>query len=202
MILDELPYAADADSAMLSALQNARDQYFQKSETVIAFCGSHVHVMETLFSKQSPLFGRITAQWHIEPLPLPSLAEFFPKWNASDCIGRYAIVGGIPAYLNLLDPDLDLIGNIRGVIMSPGSMFMAEPAFLLHDGVREPASYLFILKAIGTGAHTLTEISNRAFLPSTSVNFYLQTYRISRRIASIGSTGATRKSSAPTSRAA
>jgi uncharacterized protein len=35
LILDELPYAADADSAMLSALQYAWDQYFQKSEMVI-----------------------------------------------------------------------------------------------------------------------------------------------------------------------
>jgi AAA+ ATPase superfamily predicted ATPase len=70
---------------------------------------------------------------------------------------------------------LDLIDNIRGVIMSPGSTFMAEPAFLLYDEVREPASYLSILKAIGSGAHTLTEIGDRAFLPGTSVNFYLQT---------------------------
>jgi len=175
LILDELPYAADADPAMLSALQNAWDQHFQKSEIIIALCGSHVHVMETLFSKQSPLFGRITAQWHLEPLPFSSLAEFFPKWDASERVAVYALVGGIPAYLNWLDPDLDLIGNIRGVIMSPGSTFLAEPAFLLYDEVREPASYLSILKAIGSGAHTLAEISNRAFIPSTSVNFYLQT---------------------------
>jgi uncharacterized protein len=175
LILDEFPHAAASDSAMLSALQNAWDQYFQKSETVIALSGSHVHVMETLFSKQSPLFGRINAQWHLEPLPFSSLTEFFPKWDASERVAIYAIVGGIPAYLNWLDPDLDLIGNIHRVIMSPGSTFMAEPAFLLYDEVREPASYLSILKAIGSGAHTLTEISNRAFIPSTSVNFYLQT---------------------------
>lgn len=175
LILDELPYAAHADSAMLSALQNAWDQHFQKSKIIIALCGSHVHVMETLFSKQSPLFGRITAQWHLEPLPFSSLTEFFPKWDPTERVAAYAIVGGIPAYLNWLDPELDLIGNIRRVIMSPGSTFMAEPAFLLYDEVREPASYLSILKAIGSGAHTLTEISNRAFLPSTSVNFYLRT---------------------------
>ena len=74
LILDELPYAAEADSAMLSALQNAWDQHFQKSETVVALCGSHGHVLETLLSKQFPLFGRITAQWHFEPLLFSSLA--------------------------------------------------------------------------------------------------------------------------------
>jgi AAA+ ATPase superfamily predicted ATPase len=85
------------------------------------------------------------------------------------------MVGGIPAYLNWFDPDLDLIDNIRQTILSPGSMFLAEPAFLLYDEVREPNSYLSILKAIGGDAHTLTEIGERAFIPSTSVTFYLNT---------------------------
>jgi len=175
LILDELPYAADADSAMLSSLQYAWDQHFQKSEIVMVLCGSHVRVMETLFARQSPLFGRMTAQWHLEPLPFSSLAEFFPKWDADERVAAYAILGGIPAYLNWLDPDLDLIGNIRQIMLNPGSMFLAEPAFLLYDEVREPNSYLAILKAIGSGAHTNTEISDRAFIPSTSVNFYLNT---------------------------
>jgi len=175
LILDELPYIADADPATLSSLQNAWDQHFQKSEIAIILCGSHVRVMETLMSRQSPLFGRMTAQWHLEPLPFFSLSEFFPTWDADARVAGYAILGGIPAYLNWLDPDLDLISNIRQVILNPGSMFLAEPAFLLYDEVREPSSYMAILKAIGGGAHTLTEISERAFIPTASVNFYLNT---------------------------
>lgn len=175
IILDELPYMADADSAMLSALQYAWDQHFQKSEILIVLCGSHVRIMETLFRRQSPLFGRLTAQWHLNPLPFSSLREFFPKWNAESRTAAYAILGGIPAYLRWLEPDLDLVGNLRQVILHPGSMFLAEPAFLLYEEVREPSSYLAVLKAIGSGAHTLTEIGERAFIPSTSLTFYLNT---------------------------
>jgi AAA+ ATPase superfamily predicted ATPase len=175
LILDEVPYTVEADPAMLSALQSAWDQHFQKSEIVIALCGSHGRVMETLLSGQSPLFGRMTAQWHLEPLPFSALAEFFPKWDPDARVAAYAMVGGIPAYLNWFDPDLDLIGNIRQTILSPGSMFLAEPAFLLYDEVHEPNNYLSILKAIGSGAHTLTEIGERAFIPSTSLSFYLNT---------------------------
>ncbi len=175
LILDEIPYAAESDPAMLSSLQYAWDQHFQKSEVVLVLCGSQVRVMEKIFSEQSPLFGRLTAQWHLEPLPFSALAEFFPKWDADARVAAYAMVGGIPAYLNWFDPDQDLIGNIRQTILSPGSMFLAEPAFLLYDEVREPNSYLSILKAIGGGAHTLTEIGERAFIPSTSLTFYLNT---------------------------
>jgi AAA+ ATPase superfamily predicted ATPase len=93
LILDEIPYAAEADPVMLSALQYAWDQHFQKSEVVLVLCGSQVRVMEKLFSEQSPLFGRLTAQWHLEPLPFSALAEFFPKWDADARFAAYAMVG-------------------------------------------------------------------------------------------------------------
>ena len=175
LILDELPYAAESDPGMLSALQHAWDQYFQHSNLIIVLCGSHVRVMETLLSRQSPLFGRMTAQWHLEPLPFSSLCEFFPKWDAAERVATYAIVGGIPAYLNWFNPSQSLVENIRNVVLAPGGMFLAEPAFLLYDEVRELKNYLAVLKALGAGHHTLSEIGGHAFLPSTSANAYLST---------------------------
>lgn len=175
LILDELPYAAEADSAMLSALQHAWDQHFQSSNLIIILCGSHVRVMETLLSRQSPLFGRMTAQWHLEPLSFSSLKEFFPSWTADERVAIYAIVGGIPAYLKWLNPSYSLVENIRQVILSPGGMFLSEPAFLLYDEVRELKNYMAVLKAIGNGKHALNEISNHSFLASTAVNAYLST---------------------------
>jgi AAA+ ATPase superfamily predicted ATPase len=62
VILDELPSAAESDSAMLSALQYAWDIYFQHAQPIIVLCGSHVRVMESLLYQQSPLFGRMTGQ--------------------------------------------------------------------------------------------------------------------------------------------
>ncbi|MBM3181332.1 MAG: ATP-binding protein [Chloroflexi bacterium] len=175
LILDELPYAAESDSAMLSALQHAWDQYFQHSNLIIVICGSHVRIMETLLSRQSPLFGRMTAQWHLEPLPFSSLQEFFPNWDAAERVAAYAIVGGIPAYLKWFNAKQSLVENIRNVVLAPGGMFLAEPAFLLYDEVRELKNYLAVLKAIGAGNHTLNKIGEHAFLPGTAVNAYLST---------------------------
>ena len=55
--------------------------------------------METLLSRQSPLFGRMTGQWRLLPFSFASLKEFFPRWSAEERLTVYAIVGGIPAYL-------------------------------------------------------------------------------------------------------
>jgi len=173
IILDEFTYAAESDPAMLSSLQHAWDQRFKASQLVIVLCGSHVHAMEMLLTRQSPLFGRLTGQWHLQPLPFASLPEFLPGWSAEERVAAYAVVGGVPAYLEWLDPDRSLSDNIRNVILAPGSMFVAEPAFLLYDEVREPRTHLAILKAIGTGHHTLAEIANAALVGKTHLSSYL-----------------------------
>ena len=173
LIIDELPYAAHADSALLSSLQHAWDRYFENSQLILILCGSQMRVMETLQFHQSPLFGRFTAQWHLKPLPFRSLEQFFPTWSIEERVALYAIVGGIPAYLNWLHPEQTLVENIRDVILSPGSLFIAEPTFLLYDEVNEPQTYLSILKAIGMGNHTLSDISNYALIGKTHLSAYL-----------------------------
>ena len=186
LILDELPYAAEADPAMLSALQHAWDHHFKNSNLILVLCGSQVHTMETLLSHQSPLFGRMTGQWHLQPLTFSSLREFLPDWSVEERVAAYAMVGGIPAYLEWLDPKQNLTQNMREVMLSPGSMFVAEPTFLLYDEVREPNIYLAIIKAIGEGAHTLNDISNASLVGKAHLSSYLtrlqELYLVERRL--------------------
>ncbi len=186
VILDELPYVTEADPSALSALQNAWDQYFQRSNISIVLCGSQVRVMEGLRNHQSPLFGRMTAQWHLMPLPFSALAEFFPNWSVEERVALYAIVGGVPAYLRWLDPSISLTKNLRQIMLDSGNMFLAEPSFLLNDEVREPGNYRSIIQAIGEGHHTVNDISNRTLIPRTSLMVYLQTlqdiYLVERRL--------------------
>ncbi len=173
LILDEIPYAAEADPSALSALQHAWDQFFQESSAVLILCGSQVKTMETLQSRQSPLFGRMTGQWYLQPLAFSQLKPFFPNWSAPERVALHAIVGGVPAYLRWLDETVGLEANLRNVILAEGSMFMAEPALLLYDEVREPQSYLAVLKAIGSGHHTLSAISNATLLPTSRLSVHL-----------------------------
>ena len=186
LVLDELPYAAESDPAMLSALQHAWDHHFKDSNLILVLCGSQVHTMETLMSRQSPLFGRMTGQWHLHPLSFASLREFLPSWSAEERVAGYAMVGGVPAYLEWLDPQRSLTQNIHDVMLAPGSMFVAEPAFLLYDEVREPNVYLAVVKAIGQGAHTLNDISNASLIDKAHLSAYLarlqELYLVERRL--------------------
>src|SRR5262245_34861962 len=173
LILDELPYAAESDTAMLSSLQHAWDRHFQHSQTVIVICGSHVRTMELLFGRQSPLFGRMTGQWRLLPLPFGTLNQFLPTWSPEELVAAYAIVGGVPAYLVWLDPAQTLVENIKQVMLAPGSLVLAEAMFLLQDEVRELRNYLASLQAIGGGAHSLSEIANASMISTIHLSSYL-----------------------------
>lgn len=173
LILDEISYASAADPGILSALQQAWDRHLQTSNIALVLCGSHVNTMEAILQQQSPLFGRFTGQWRLQSLPFSALREFFPNWSAEERVASYAIVGGVPAYLNWLDPGLTLVNNIRQVILMPGSMFLAEPQLLLYDELQELPTYLAILRSISEGNHTLGDISNDCLIGSSSLSAYL-----------------------------
>lgn len=174
IILDELPYAVEADPGVLSALQHAWDQYFQHSQVRIFLCGSQIHTMETMLAGSSPLFGRMTGQWLLRPLPFGTLPAFLPHWSAEELVATYAIVGGVPAYLEWLQPERGLVGNLRDVILAPGSMFLSEPTLILSDEIRDPRVHRTIVQVIGRGAHTLNEISTASFVSKTHLPAYLQ----------------------------
>ena len=138
LIVDEVTYAAESDPAFLSSLQHAWDQILKASKLLLILSGSHVHTMETLLTRGSPLFGRFTGQWHLQPLEFSALREFLPKWPADQRVAVYAILGGVPAYLEWLRPEKSLTDNLRDVILAPGRLFVAEPELLLYDELREP----------------------------------------------------------------
>jgi AAA+ ATPase superfamily predicted ATPase len=120
LILDEFTYAVDSDPAMLSSLQHAWDQQLKDSPLVLVPCGSHVHTMETLQSRQSPVFGRLTGQWRLQPMAFADLREFLHEWSADERVAAYAVAGGVPAYRQWLDPTLSLSDNDRQVILAVG----------------------------------------------------------------------------------
>jgi len=115
--------------ATLSALQHVWDQHFQQSKVRIFLCGSQIHAMESLLTEQSPLFGRMTGQWLLRPLPFGALPAFLPTWSPDELVAISAIVGGVPAYLAWLQPERSLVENLRTVILTLTSMGSTTPPY-------------------------------------------------------------------------
>lgn len=173
LILDELPWAVEADPAMLSALQYAWDIHFQHTNVILVLCGSQIRTMETILSRQAPLFGRLTAQYLLQPLPFGALRDFFPTWSPDAQVATYALLGGVPQYLTWFDAALSLSENVRRSILAPASVALSEIELLLADEVRDMRTYLTVLNAIGEGAHALKAIADATITAPTNLTKYL-----------------------------
>lgn len=173
LIIDEFPYLTETDHAITSLLQNAWDHLFKATQIVLVVAGSQIGMMVDMLGYRAPLYGRATAQLGLKPLPFRAISQFFPKYSAEQCVAIYAMLGGIPAYLEKFSDAVALGTNVREQILSSTSIFQHEPMFLLQDEVHEPANYLAVIRAIGEGAHTLDTISLHAGLAKNHTSTYL-----------------------------
>lgn len=168
VIIDEFPYAMAAESGLASALQNAWDHHLKFSNLCMVICGSHVGMMEKLVDSDAPLFGRLVGPLRVGPLPYAATHAFLPKYTAEQCVATYAIVGGVPAYLERLSDSLSVTENLRTNLFRETGLFRIDPDYLIGEHVRDLKNYQSILSAIAEGARKPSDIALQAGLSSRS----------------------------------
>ncbi|MCL2149176.1 MAG: ATP-binding protein, partial [Methanomassiliicoccaceae archaeon] len=171
LVLDEFQNLAGLNGSFLSVLQDIWDGPMSSEEVMLIVCGSHISVMESLDKDVgSPLYGRFTRHITLQPL---SFEEVYDGGDYVEALERYAVLGGVPRYMELFD-DAPLRENIEANVMDPSSMMFDDPRVLLGGEVKEPASYMSVLKAVAAGNRRISSISSALQVPATTLNPYLK----------------------------
>lgn len=176
LIIDEFPYVARADPSLPSVLQNVWDHHLKETSLFLTLTGSHIGMMEnTVLSYKAPLYGRATGVLQVKPMPLADARQLLPAYSTTQAVEVYAILGGIPAYLEQFDDSRSLEYNIRTRILSLTSFFLIDPLYLLNEALHEPRNYHAICAAIGVGARRPSDIVGMTGLERTNLPKYLNT---------------------------
>ena len=78
LVIDELPYWAEKDEALLSVLQKYIDRVWNDKNIKVILCGSALSFMEKkVLSEKSPLFGRRDSQIKLEAFNYLDAANLF-----------------------------------------------------------------------------------------------------------------------------
>lgn len=174
VILDELPYVLEEDPGFASYLQAAWDHQFKQTQVRLFLSGSHIGMMTRLVEYQAALYGRFTAQLPVQPLAFPDIAEFLPGYDVFKRLAVYAIVGGIPAYLERWRPSESLHANVERLFLRRTGWFRNEPFILISDlSQRETDKFELILRAIASGQHARDAIAKATSIPTESLSHYL-----------------------------
>ena len=176
LAFDEFPYAAYANRALGSILQNAIDHKFKDTGIYIILCGSQISFMENeVLGYKSPLFGRRTAQIKLEGLDYYDAAKMLPGFSRIEQLQIYSCVGGTPHYLAQIDREETFEENMERLFFDISGYLYNEPMMLLQQELREPAMYNSIIRALASGASRNSEISAKVGETSSTVNKYLRT---------------------------
>ena len=177
VILDEFQYIVEADPSIVSRFQKAIDIFLTNTNIKIVLSGSAVSFFEKqLLGYKSPLFGRRTSSIKLKPIRFPQALGFFNKMSIEDSIKGYSILGGTPAYLKYAY-NKENIDELLYEILSPGSYLLTEAEDFLRQEVREPRTYMAILKALADGYNRPSEIASVVGVDPRSMNHYISVLR-------------------------
>jgi hypothetical protein len=179
LVLDEVPHLCWSDPALPSVLQRLWDAELRHTRLHLVLCGSYVSFMEQeILGAKTPLYGRRTGALLLEPFGFGAARQFFPHYRPGDQITAYAVLGGIPAYLELFDDRRSIARNVIERVLSRGAALYDEPRFLLLEELRDPRIYFSLCQAIAFGRTTPNEIAQGAGLADRGmVSRYLETLR-------------------------
>lgn len=160
VVMDELPYLADVDLGLLTVLQHFWDDNKWRPNLKIFLAGSYLSFMERqVLDEQAPLYNRRTGAMKLEPLDYAEAALFFPDYTPEEKMAMYAILGGMPSYLEQFNPVVGLKENVLSTILRPNTYLSEEPDWLLLEDLRRDVIYGSMLRAVAQGARKPSDIA-------------------------------------------
>jgi len=174
IVIDEFPFLIEGNKAILSIFQKIWDEILKDEKIMLILCGSSIGMMETqVLGYKSPLYGRRTGQWKLEPFLFKDLELVFKNSSFENRLKYFSMLDGIPHYLNKMDVEKSLTWNFKNRFFQKGEYLYEEAENLLRQEFREPRNYFSILQAISEGYHKYGEICNRTGLNKSLASQYL-----------------------------
>jgi len=168
LAIDEYPYLAASYPAISSLLQSHIDNCWQNSKLFLILCGSSMSFMENqVLGYKSPLYGRRTAQFKLHPFSYFEARQMLTSYTAEEQAILYGITGGIPEYLQRINPVKSIDDNIQELFFEESGRLFEEPTNLLKQELKEPASYHSIISAIASGSSRVNEIATKTGLETS-----------------------------------
>lgn len=160
LVIDELPYWAERDEALLSILQKYIDTVWNDKNLKIILCGSALSFMEKkVLSEKSPLFGRRDSQIRLETFNYLDAAKFVPDYSCEDKAVCYGITGGVAKYLSMIDPSKSIDENIVKLFFRTDGYLYDETRNLLTQEFADISIVNNIVEQIASGENTLNTIA-------------------------------------------
>lgn len=175
LVIDELPYWAEKDEALLSVLQKYIDTIWNNKNIKIVLCGSSLSFMENkVLCEKSPLFGRRDSQIKLESFDYLDSAKFVGNYSYEDKAICYGITGGVAKYLSMIDANKSIDENIINLFFKTNGYLYDEVKNLLIQEFTDITLVNNIIEQIASGENTVNAIANKVKERESTILYSLE----------------------------
>lgn len=162
ILLDELPWMDTPKSGFLQALEHFWNSWAcGRHDIVLVVCGSATSwMMDKLINNHGGLHNRLTRRIFLRPFTLLETEQFLLRKgfhiSRYDTATLYMIMGGVPYYLNMLQPHLSIAQNIDTLFFNHYGAMYEEFRNLYAALFKNSDDYIKVVKALCTKKSGLT----------------------------------------------
>lgn len=154
LLLDELPWMDTPRSGFIQALEHFWNSWAcGRHDIVLVVCGSATSwMMDKLINNHGGLYNRLTRRIFLRPFTLAETESFLQRKGF--CLSRYdicvcyMIMGGVPFYLNMLQPHLSLAQNIDTLFFNRYGAMYGEFSNLYAALFKNSTDYINVVKVL------------------------------------------------------
>jgi len=169
IFLDEMPSLDTPRSGFLDALDLFWNSFASsRHDVVLIACGSASSWMiSNVINNTGGLYRRVTTRLAIEPFTLHECEQYLNSrhiiMNRPQILECYMILGGVPFYLSLLNPELGLAENIDNLFFANNPLLDKEFDILYTSLFRTQGAHKQVVEALSSKSIGLTrqEIADR-----------------------------------------
>ena len=140
VLLDEISWMAHYSPSFPEVLKSAWDDVLKKHpKLILVLCGSVSHWITRNIIGNSAYVGRRSLDMVVPELPLTECVKFWgekaDRIDVREIIDVLSVTGGIPRYLEEVNPSLSAVENIRRLCFAPQSLLRMEFDDMFNDVV-------------------------------------------------------------------
>ncbi len=150
VVFDEFPWMASGRTALVSLLKYYWDNHWKKNgRLTLVLCGSIAAFMARHVVHSEALHNRKTFEIHLRPLPALEAKRFFNDFRSSHEIARFLMIfGGVPKYLEQIDPKRSLAQNLDALCFHKHGFFYNEFETIFKEQFKVTKTYERIVKQL------------------------------------------------------
>jgi len=131
VFLDELPWLGTKRSQFIMGLSWFWNSWAVNQNIVVVICGSAASWMiEKVINDRGGLHNRVTRLLEVQPFTLGEVREFMRlrkiRLNEYHITQLYMVMGGVPMYLDQIEPGLSAVQNIKAICFDSGGYLRKE----------------------------------------------------------------------------